>query len=89
MCTTVYSKLLLVLQLWKELVMKVMKEVDDICHKQKQARAALPETDKNTKSSLGHLSFTFVQSSPSDLFAQQMQPSYSNISQTECDAGIR
>ena len=33
------------------------------------------------------MSFPFVQSSPSELFTQHIQPSYSNISQTECDAG--
>ena len=75
------------MQLWKELIIEVVKEVDDIHHKQQQARAVPPDFNGNTQSSLGHLSFPFVQSTPSDLFTHHMQPSYSNISQTDYDAG--
>ena len=63
-----------------------MKGVDDIQQKQQEARAAQPDSNGDTQTLLAHLSFPFVQSTPSDVITLHMQPSYSNISQTDYDA---
>ena len=86
MCTTLYKKIFIFLfQLWKELIIKVVKEVDEAHHHQQQSRAAPWQSDVNTQQLLGHLSFPFVHTAPSDVFPQPVEASYSNISETYYD----
>ena len=86
LCTTLYQKFLFIFQLWKELIIEVVKEADDIHQKQQQSREAPPHSNVNTQRLLGHLSFPFIQFTPSDVFQLHMQPSYSHITETDYDA---
>ena len=86
-CKLHYIKnFILLFQLWKELIMEVVKEVDDIHKKQQQTQATPPDSDVTTQRSVQHLSFPFVQLAPSDMFLLTMQPLYSNITETDYDA---
>ena len=66
--------------------MEAVKEVNGIHKKQQQTQATPLDSDANTQRSVQLLSFPFVQSAPSDMFPLPMQPSYSNITETDYDA---
>ena len=49
-------------------------------------REAPPDSDVNTQRLLGYLFFSFIQSTPSDVFPPHVQPSYSHITETDYEA---